>query len=76
MANIDDSKLRHNDKQENNNKNTTKVVIITSVDDGDDEKILSYLNPSNIKTFIVDLNDLNQTGACQINNNQSSSLLV
>jgi len=58
MANIDKSKLINNDKEQRINKNSTKVVIITSVDD-DNDKILSYLNPSNIETFFVDLNNSN-----------------
>jgi hypothetical protein len=60
MANIDKSKLINNDKEQRINKNSTKVVIITSVDD-DNDKILSYLNPSNIETFFVDLNNSNLT---------------
>ncbi|CAF0975383.1 unnamed protein product [Adineta steineri] len=43
------------DNEQKSNKNTTKVVIITSVDD-DNDNILSCLNPSNIETFVVDLN--------------------
>ncbi len=46
------------DKEQRGNKNSTKVLIITSAD-GDNDKILSYLNPSNIETIVVDLNNSN-----------------
>jgi hypothetical protein len=46
------------DKEQRGNKNSTKVLIITSADD-DNDKILSYLNPSNIETIVVDLNNSN-----------------
>ncbi len=55
MANIDKSK---------GNKNSTKLVIITSVDD-DNEHILSYLNPTNIETIMVDLNERDLMNAYQ-----------
>jgi hypothetical protein len=67
MANIDHFKVRYDDKEQKGNKNTTKVVIITSIDD-DNDKILSYLNPSNGETFIVDINDTNLMDGYQIHN--------
>jgi hypothetical protein len=57
MANLKNSKLMYDDKEQKDNKKTTTVVIITSVDGEDDDKILS---------FVVDLNH-----AYQINNKRS-----
>jgi hypothetical protein len=75
MANIEKSKLLNNDKEQRGNKNSTKVVIITSVDD-DNEKFLSYLNPSNVETIVVDLNDTNFMDAYQIHNKRTLTQLV
>jgi hypothetical protein len=66
MANLKNSKLMYDDKEQKDNKKTTTVVIITSVDGEDDDKILSCLKPSSVETFVVDLNH-----AYQINNKRS-----
>jgi hypothetical protein len=71
MENIDQSKLTNDGKESKSNKNSTKVVIITSIDD-DNEKILSYLNPSSIETFVVDLNETNLMNICQNHQQQTS----
>ena len=76
MASVNNSEIIYDDKEPKINKKTAKIVIITSVDDGDDDKILSCLNPSNIETFVVDLNNTNVIDACQFNNERSSSQSV
>ena len=76
MANANNSKIIFNDKEQKDNRKTTKVVIITSVEGDDDEKILSCLNPSNVKTSVVDLNNTNLIDGCQLNTKQTLSQLV
>ncbi len=71
MENLDQSKLTNDGKESKSNKNSTKVVIITSMDD-DNEKILSFLNPSSIETFVVDLNETNLMNICQNHQKQTS----
>ncbi|UJR23930.1 hypothetical protein I4U23_026902 [Adineta vaga] len=51
-------KLVDDDKKQKSNKTSTQVLIITSVDN-DNDKILSYFNPSNVETYVVDLNEKN-----------------
>jgi hypothetical protein len=76
MASDNNSKIIYNVKEPKDNKKTAKVVIITSVDGDDDDKILSCLNPSNIETFVVDLNNTNLIDACQFSNKRSLSQSV
>ena len=74
MANTDKSKLLNDDKELKNNKHSTKVVIITSVDDDDDNnQILAHLNPANIHTIMVDLNETNLMDAYRAHNKRSVS---
>ncbi|CAF1110627.1 unnamed protein product [Adineta ricciae] len=53
------------DKDEKGNKSSTQVVIITSIDDHDNDKILSYLDPSNVETFIFDWNKKSSMNGCE-----------
>jgi len=75
MANIDKSNLINDNKEQRSNKNSTKIVIITSVDN-DSDRLLSYLNPSNVETIVVDLNDTNLLDAYQIHTKRSLSQSV
>jgi hypothetical protein len=74
MANNDNLKLISNDKQQRGNKTATKFVIITSVDE-DNDQILSKLNPSNVETFVLDLNDTNMMNTFKLNQKNSKRSL-
>jgi hypothetical protein len=71
MANVDNSVSVYNDKMPRSQTNTTRVLIITSANGDDDEKILSYLTPTNIETIMVDLNNKNMIDINQINNKRT-----
>ena len=75
MANMDKPKSHNDDGELKNNKHSTEVVIITSVDGDDDDnnQILAHLNPANIHTIMVDLNETNLMDAHQAHNKQSVS---
>ncbi len=75
MANIDNFQSVYTDHEQRGKKNTTKVLIIASVDD-DDEKILSYLNPTNSGTVVLNLNDQDLIDIYSNNNKRSLLQLV
>jgi len=56
MANSDEFKFVYNNNEQRSKQSATKVLIISSVNDDNEEKILSYLNPTNGGTTIVNLN--------------------
>ncbi|CAF1125607.1 unnamed protein product [Rotaria sordida] len=67
MANINNSKLISNDKEQSENTKSKKMVFITSVDDNNDN-ILSCLKSTNVDTFIIELNNTNLMNEYRINN--------
>ena len=56
-----------NDEQTLSRTSKTKILIITSIDD-DNNDLLSYFNPNNVETLIIDLDK-------QKKNNISSQLV-
>ncbi|CAF2892764.1 unnamed protein product [Rotaria sp. Silwood2] len=67
MADINNTKLIYNDKEQGENKNSKKLVLIASIDD-DNHNILSCLNSKNVEAFVVDLNNTNLMNEYQSNN--------
>jgi hypothetical protein len=73
MTHVDKFQSVFNDQR--GNKSATKVLIIASVDD-DDEKILSYLTPTNGETVVFNLNDTHAIDTDPNNNKRSLFQLV
>ena len=75
MANVDNFQSVYTDHEQRGKKNGTKVLIIASVDE-DDDKILSYLNPTTSGTVVLNLNDQELLDIYSNNNKRSLLQLV